>query len=185
MANPQIEVRTSEKTKRDDLASKAAEAARAGTEKITSLRNQAAENTRNAVRASVDATSESFKQAADQFDAFLGISGEEGKRLAQRSSQNMEAVTQCGRVLTEAAQQLAREWVGLAQKQIKRNTDGMSALAQCRSVQDFVAVQSDLMRDGLRHMIEEGRQVAELATRAADGASKVMAGSAQPSVQAA
>ena len=185
MANPQIEIRTSETTKRDDLASKAAEAARAGTEKITALRNQAAENTRNAVRASVDATSESFKQAADQFDAFLGISGEEGKRLAQRSSQNMEAVTRCSRVLTEATQKLAREWVGLAQKQIKRNTDGMSALAQCRSVQDFVAVQSDLMRDGLRHTIEEGRHIAELATRAADGASKVMAGSAQPSVQAA
>ena len=91
----------------------------------------------------------------------------------------MEVVTRSGTVLSEAFQDLSRQWWGLAQHQVRRNLEGMSQLSQCRSVQDFAAVQSDLMREGLQKMIEDGRQIAESSVRAVDGASKAFTSGAR------
>ena len=45
---------------------------------------------------------------------------------------------------------MRQEWHGLAQKQLQRNLEGLSKLAHCRSVQDFAAVQSGLIRESLQ-----------------------------------
>jgi len=176
MANTQTDARAAEQTKRDELATKAVEAARVGTENIIKLREQTAESTRKAVQTGVHAASTGYQQASDQFERALGFSGEDGKRLAERYSQNMEVVTRSGTVLSEAFQDLSRQWWGLAQNQLRRNLEGMSQLSHCRSVQDFAAVRSDLMREGLQKMVEDGRQIAESSVRAADDASKVFSG---------
>jgi len=172
MAHTQNDTRSNEQAKRDESATKAAEAARVGTENIIKLREQNVESTRKAVQTGVHAASAGFQQASDQFERALGFSGDDGKRLAERYSQNMEVVTRCGTVLSESFQDLSRQWWGLAQSQLKRNLQGMSVLSHCRSLQDFAAVQSDLMREGLQKMVEDGRQIAESSVRAADGASK-------------
>ncbi len=52
------------------------------------------------------------------------------------------------------------------------NIDGLSRLAGCRSVQDFVAAQSDLMRDGLQQVIDTNKRVAEVSMRIADEAAR-------------
>ena len=46
----------------------------------------------------------------------------------------------------------------------------MNRLAGTRSVQDFVAVQSDLARDGLQQVIDTNKRVAEVSLRIADEA---------------
>ena len=176
MAHTQNDTRSNEQAKRDELATKAVEAARVGTENIIKLREQNAESTRKAVQTGVHAASAGFRQASDQFERALGFSGDDGKRLAERYSQNMEVVTRGSAVLTEAFQDLSRQWWGLAQNQLKRNLEGMSQLSHCRSVQDFAAVRSDLMREGLQKMVEDGRQIAETSVRAIEGASKAFSG---------
>src|SRR3954447_765539 len=115
----------------------------------------------------------------NQFARTLGFSGEEGERLARQSGQNMEAITKFGTVLTQACQDTSREWYGLAQKQLQRNLEGLSHLAHCRSVQDFAAVQSGLVRESLQHMVEDSRLIAEISLKAVNDASKAVAGSAQ------
>ena len=180
MAHTQNDTRSNEQAKRDELATKAVEAARVGTENIIKLREQTAESTRKAMQTGIHAASTSFQQASDQFERALGSSGEDGKRLAERYSQNMEVVTRSGAVLSEAFQDLSRQWWGLVQNQVRLNLEGMSQLSQCRSVQDYAAVRSDLMREGLQKMVEDGRQIAESSVRAADGASKAFTSGARP-----
>ena len=155
-----------------------AEAVRAGIEKAANLREQAVENTWRAVQTGVDTASSGFQRAADQFANTLGFSGEEGTRLARRSSQNMEAIMRCGTVLTQVFQDVSREWYGLAEKQWQRTVAGMGTLAHCRSMQDFAAVQSDLAREGLQQMVDDSRRIAERSLRAIDEASKIIAGAA-------
>ena len=46
----------------------------------------------------------------------------------------------------------------------------MNRIAGVRSVQDFVAVQSDLARDNLQQVIETNRRVAEVSLRIAEEA---------------
>jgi hypothetical protein len=53
-----------------------------------------------------------------------------------------------------------------------KNIDGLSRLAGCRSVQDFVATQSDLVRDGLQQVIDTNKRVAEVSVRIADEAAR-------------
>ena len=172
MANPQTDGHAREQTRRDDQAHKNAEAARAGVEKLTDHRQRATADAWKSMESGVEAASQGFRNASDQFARDLGYSGEEGKRLARQSAQDVEAITKYGAVLAEAAQDSSRQWYGLAQRQ--RNFDGLSQLARCRSVQDFVAVHSGLVRESLQHMAEDGSTIAEISLRAVKDASKAV-----------
>ena len=175
MASSQINTRDREQTRRDEQAHTNAEAARAGVEKLADHRQRATADAWRSMESGVEAATQGFRNASDQFARDLGYSGEEGKRLARQSAQDVEAITKYGAVLAEAAQDSSRQWYGLAQRQWQRNLEGLSQLARCRSVQDFVAVHSGLVRESLLHMAEDGRTIAENSLRAMNDASKVIA----------
>ena len=175
MASHQANTHDREQPRRDEQAHRNAEAVRAGVEKLADHRQRATADAWKSVEGSVDAASQSFRNGSDQFARNLGYSGEEGKRLARQSAQDVEAITKYGAVLAEAAQDSSRQWYGLAQRQWQRNLEGLSQLARCRSVQDFVAVHSGLVRESLLHMAEDGRTIAEISLRAMKDASKAIA----------
>src|SRR3954451_22513138 len=102
MANPQADAHAREQTKRDEAAFKAIEVAQAGVDKLADFRQQATEDAWKSMESSVDAASQGFQNASDQFARTLGYSGEEGERLARQSGQNVEAITKFGTVLTQA-----------------------------------------------------------------------------------
>src|SRR3954447_19659579 len=124
------------------------DAARDGVNKMVDLREQATENTKQVVQKSVETASQQAREAADRFTKTLGFSGEDSERLARQSKQNMEAVTRCGTVLTQAYRDTSRNWFELSQKQWQRNLDGLNKLARSQSLQEFTAVQSELVREG-------------------------------------
>ena len=179
MANPQTDTHAREQTRRDEQAHKNADAARAGVEKLADFRQRATADAWKSMESRVDATSQGFQNASDQFARTLGYSGEEGERLARQSGQNVEAITKFGTVLTQACQDTSREWYGLAQKQLQRNLEGLSKLAHCRSVQDFAVTQSGLIRENLQHMVKDSRLIVEISLKAVNDASKAVAGTAQ------
>jgi hypothetical protein len=179
MATPQTDTHVREQTRRDEQARKNGDAARARVEKLADFRQRATDDAWKSMESSVDAASQQFQNASDQFARTLGFSGEEGERLARQSGQNVEAVTKFGTVLTQAYQDTSREWYGLAQKQLQRNLEGLSKLAHCRSVQDFAATQSGLVRESLQSMVEDSRSIVEISLKAVNDASKAVAGTAQ------
>src|SRR3954465_13789817 len=83
-----------------------------------------------------------------------------------------EPVSQASSVLARGFQEVSHEVLGLVQDRVQKNMDGLNRLAGCRSVQDFVAVQSDLMRDGLQQVIDTNKRVAEVSVRIADEAAR-------------
>ena len=179
MAHPQTDTHAREQIKRDEQAHKNADVARAGVERLADFRQRGTEDAWKSMESGLDAASQRFQNASDQFARALGYSGEEGERLARQSGQNVEAITKFGTVLTQACQDTSREWYGLAQKQLQRNLEGLSKLAHCRSVQDFAATQSSLVRESLQHMVEDSRLIAEISLKAVNDASKAVAGTAQ------
>src|SRR4051795_11798192 len=160
-------------------AHKNADAARAGVEKLADFRQRATEDGWKSMQSSVDAASQGFQNASNQFTRTLGYSGEEGERLARLSGQNVEAITKFGTVLSQAVQDASREWYGLAQNQVQRNLEGLSKLAHCRSVQDFARVQSGLIRESLQHMVEDTGSIVEISLKAVTEARKAVADTAQ------
>ena len=61
----------------------------------------------------------------------------------------------------------------------------MNRIARVRSVQDFVAVQSDLARDNLEQVIEVNKRVAETSLRIAEEAARVIQAQANRRLRAA
>ena len=97
------------------------------------------------------------------------------QEVVRQASENMQAVAQSHTVLVRGFQEVSQEWFGMTQNRVQKNLDGLNALAACRSVQDFVAIQSTLLRDGMQLMIENGRGIAELSMRVADKAARTIA----------
>jgi hypothetical protein len=164
-----------------EQAAQANGAARDGLNTATKLHTQAAETGKKMLQDGVDTASKHAREATDRITRTLGFSGQDSERLARQSKQNMEAVTRCGTVLTQAFQDASRNWFELAQKQWQRNLDGMNKLARSNSVQEFTSIQSELIRESLQEMVQDSRGIAETSLRAVEDASKAFPGAAQQS----
>src|SRR3954463_16100233 len=146
------------RTVTDEAAKVGEQTARASAD----LARQGAETARKNLQEGLDTAAQIFQRMTDQFTQVLGFNGPQSEELARRSSQNLQAVSQANTILARGFQEASHEWISLAQERITKNIDGLSRLAGCRSVQDFVAVQSDLVRDSLWQIIETNKRIAEL-----------------------
>ncbi|MEA2839538.1 MAG: hypothetical protein QOF41_868 [Methylobacteriaceae bacterium] len=133
-----------------------------------------AETVRDSVEFGLNTTVRGFQKAADQFTQAVGFAGPQAEELGRRSSQNIEAVAEASTILVKGAQEISREWFEVMQERLSKNLDAMSRLAGCRSLQDFVAVQSDIARDRLGHTIESSRRLAEVSARVAGEAAQLI-----------
>jgi len=151
-----------------------AAAAREGISRVVEFRDQATETTHQAFRSGIEAASHQARETADRFTRTLGFTGADAERLANQSKQNMEAVTRCGSVFSQALQDVSRSWFELGQKQWQRNLEGLTKLTNSKSVHEFTATQGELVREGLQHMVQDSRAIAERSLRAVDEASKTL-----------
>jgi phasin family protein len=132
------------------------------------------ETARDTMQSGLNTASETFQRVSDQFTKVLGFNGPQAEELARRSSQNLQAVSQASTVLARGAQEVSQEVIHLVQDRLQKNIDAVNRIAGVRSVQDFVAVQSDLVRDGLQQVIDTNKRIAELSVRVADEAARAI-----------
>ncbi|GJD66910.1 phasin family protein [Methylobacterium frigidaeris] len=158
-----------------------ADATRNGMSQMADLRDTATDNAKEIIQKNVETASQQAREAADRFTQALGFTGQDSERRARQSKQNIEAVTRCGMVLTQALQDASRGWFELGQKQWRRNLDGVTRLTRATSVQEFAVIQSELAREGLQHMVQDSKAIAEGSLRAVEEASKAFSGVVQPS----
>jgi len=158
------------RTVTDEAARVGEQTSRAGAD----IANRGTEAARNVVEAGLNTATQTFQRVSDQFTKVLGFSGPQTEELARRSSENVQAVTQASTVLARGAQEVSQEVFGLIQDRVQKNVDAVSRIAGVRSVQDLVAVQSDLARDTLQQVIETNKRIAELSVRVADEAARAV-----------
>ena len=156
-----------------------ADAAREGANKMVDLSEKAAETTKQAMQNGIETASQQAREAADRFSKTLGFSGQDSERLAQQSKQNIEAVTRCSTVLSQAFQDASRSLFDLGQKQFQRNLEGLNKLTRAKSVQEFAAIQSDLVRESLQHMVQDSKAITDTSARAVEEAGKTFSSVAQ------
>src|SRR3954470_8267637 len=133
--------------------------------KLTSeASNKTADKIREGARGAVDGMESMAQQGVDgvrrmtaQVSDAFGFSGERGEELSQRASKNVESITDTGTVLMRGLEELSREWINLSQERLQRNIQAMSKLANCRTVQDFFTVQTEVVRDHMEQAIDGSR----------------------------
>jgi len=136
-----------------------------------------------AVQTSLSTASELARLSTDQAMQFFTPRKGDAQSLGDETSRNLQAVAQSGTVLARGVQDVSREWFELSQKRLQTNLDGWSSLARCRSVEDFMAVQSSLIRDNLEQTLANSRRMAELARQLTDEASRTVTVQAEKTVQ--
>ena len=76
-------------------------------------------------------------------------------------------------------QDVSREAFELSQKRLQTNLDGLSQLARCRSLSDFIAVQSSLLRENLEQTLNNSRRLAELTMHVTGEATRTVTAQAE------
>ena len=142
--------------------------------KNTDISSKHIEQARGTMESGLNSTVQTIHRATDQFTQVLGLAGPRAEELAQRSSQNIEALSQASNILVKGAQEFLREWFELVQEHMSKNIDAINRLASCHSLQDFVSVQSHSARDRLAHTVESSRRLATVSLRVADEAARVI-----------
>jgi len=164
-----------------EAADQMARAGQAATERASAAADQTArasaevfqkgtETARNSLQSGWETAKQGVQRVNDQFTQVLGFSGPQAEELTRRSSENIQALTEAGTVLAKGAQDLSREWIGFAQDRQAKNIEGFKRLVGCRSVQDLIAVQSDLVRDSFQELIATNKRLAELSVRVTNDA---------------
>ena len=132
------------------------------------------ETARDNLQQGLNTATQTFQRINDQFTQALGFNGPQSEELTRRSSQNIQAVSQASSVLMKGAQEVSQEVFGLVQDRVQKNIEAVSRIAGTRSVQDFVAVQSDIARDTLQQVIDTNKRIAEVSLRTADEAARAI-----------
>ena len=153
-----------------DSVSGATDHVRVGVDSVAELNEKATSDTDKLLQTSIDAAALHANEASQRVSRAFGFSGEGSQRLAEQSKENMDTVARCGTMLTQAFQDTSRGWLELTQKQWQRNLEGMQRLAGAKSVQEFSTTQSELLRDGLEHMVRDGQAIAETSLKAIEKA---------------
>ena len=120
-----------------------------------------------------DAAARIAERAFGQFARVFGVvTGDGAQQATQQSARNVETILHSNAIIADGVQTIAREWLSFAQNRAERNMDRLEALSNSRSVQDFLAAQTDLVRDHLQDLLQTTKRVAEVSTRMVDEAAQ-------------
>jgi phasin family protein len=103
-------------------------------------------------------TDDGAKQIADT----LTQTAEVSQRAADAMTGNVQAVAEAGGILAHGLQKIFSEWLDLAQSRFQMNLDGASKLLACKTPQEVVATQGDLVRQNMERMLGNSCRIAEM-----------------------
>jgi hypothetical protein len=152
-------------------------AAEAGEEVVRTSANllqQNVETFQNAWRFGLDMTTAVMGRSVDNLGRTLGVSGAEAEQAAERTARNAETILYSTSAASGVLSGVSREYFAFVRHQLENSMDRMNDLWRCRTPQDFAAVQSDLVRDGMGMMLESNRRMADLSLKAVDDTAKHM-----------
>jgi len=121
---------------------------------------------------------ESARRAADEFARMFGVGGQ-NEQVTRQAQKNVEVLSETGSVLMRGLQDVTTEWFDFMQARLQKNIEGMTKLAQCRSVPDLAAVQTDLLRENMQEMIDGTKHLAERSVRIANEAGQKIGAASQ------
>ena len=136
---------------------------------------QAARTAQEVVQSGVGTISEVAQRTTGQMVEVADVARQRNQNLTERASKNLHALTEAGSALARGVQDISSECIGMAQERLQKNLDGVNELVRCRTIPEFVAAQTSLIRENLELTLENGRRLAELSTRFVQEASRPVA----------
>jgi hypothetical protein len=137
------------------------EAAEQATQPSIDMLRTNVEAFQRAVTSTMDFMVQMVEQNANGTRRMSGNSIPKPSQLLQQWSGNGEATSS----MTGALSDIWGEWVSFMQKCARHNVDHWKVFFSCRTPQDFVKAQSELLRGDMEDVLESGRRIAEKSMR--------------------
>ncbi len=133
----------------------------------------AAGSAEQAAGAAKDTAHDTLNRAAEGVQVATDFARQQTESAARLSAHGTEAITEAGTVLARGMQEISGEWLSVVQEQAQKNLEGLNALVGCRSPQDFISVQSRLVRDNLERAVASNQRLTELSVKVVNEAAGV------------
>ena len=117
-----------------------------------------------------EAASRIVGRSADQFSKMFGLSGETARRAVEQVSGNIQAVMEGSTVIADGLSNVSGEWMRFTQNWVEQNLDNLDHLRECRSLQDCLTLQTQMVRHNLEAFLHSTRRSSELTMKMADEA---------------
>jgi phasin family protein len=150
-----------------------AAAGRRGARGMADAVHAATEAAEGVARSGMDVAARSIERSTSPFMEAFAFTGPV-QDMARQSSRNLQVMTQCGTVLARGMQDITRAWLGVTQDGLQRCLDGCNALTRARSLEEFMTLQTDLVRNNFETMVNGSRQVVELSAQVAEEAAQTV-----------
>lgn len=108
------------------------------------------------------------ERSSEQFSQLFGGSSRNAEEAAQRYSRGVEVLAECGTVVGKGYQELSRAYMTWLQEQYQANLSALSKLMQCRTPQELVAAQNQLLGENLALALTANRRFSEISKEVAD-----------------
>jgi hypothetical protein len=152
------------------IADAAQRTARTGAETLQRNLESGAETWQNGT----DAAHRIAQRSMEELSKLFGFSGETARETVQQSSDNIQAVMASTSIIAGGLQDLASEWIRFVQARSEQNLDHLNQLRECRSLQDCVALQTQIVRDSLEAFLQSAHRTSERTTQFASTAMRQM-----------
>ena len=93
--------------------------------------------------------------------------GERSGATSGRVDQASQTITAAGSAVAAGLQDVAQAWADYAQQVMERTTEATRALVGCRTFNDMLGVQAELMRGHLQAFLDQSTRLAEISNRMA------------------
>ncbi|HYG85212.1 MAG TPA: phasin family protein [Azospirillum sp.] len=153
-----------------NVADTGAEAARASTRTMAEAASRGADTLRETTRDVAGAAHEAAGRTVEGMNRVFGLSTDAREEVAHQVKQNMDVFVQCNSVLMEGLQSIWQEWLGYTQEALRRQLEGLNAIARSRSVQDVYSAQSELAKDSAELLLNRSVKISELSAQVANDA---------------
>lgn len=126
-------------------------------------------------RAGVETASGAVREAgdigADQADRIRGLLGSSARAYRDLAADgDMDAILQTGARLARGMQDVGWEVMQFSQTSLRMQLRAANDLMSCRSIEDMVQVQQDLVREGMDTLLQEGARLLEISSNVATDA---------------
>jgi hypothetical protein len=118
------------------------------------------------VRAGLGTASEIAQRSTAHVVELFSFSGQRTQDAAAQAAEGLQAVAQSSTALARGFQEISREWVAMTQNRLQMNVEALTAISRCRSLPEFLAVQTALVRGNIELTLENSQRLTQLSMTA-------------------
>ena len=121
-----------------------------------------ASTTQETLRAGLGTASEIAQRSTDHVVELFSFSGKRTQDAAAQAAEGLQAVAQSSTALVRGFQEVSRACLAMTQNRLQMNVEALTAISRCRSLPEFLAAQTALVRGNIELTLENSQRLTQL-----------------------